>query len=337
MGAIQPIVTPAWVVGLFVTVGVLFVPFGTWLNLAYAKVVEIEHRYEGAGTASDDCSISASNEGKECQVTFTVIEDMESPVYVYYELHKFYQNHRSYVKSRSYDQLAGGAASADSCDPLENTGTLDLNPCGLVANSVFNDKIVVHSAPSPYDSSAPYEYMDESEISWVTDRDGDLSQPVGFVAEECVLSASCEECLGYTPDSDCRNYTDTRTGTSYKHWYPDEASTQYLYETYQDVISPIQGVSDEHFIVWMRTAALPTFRNLYGRIEHDLEAPATITFNITANFHVAGFGGTKSLILTTLSPIGDRNGVLGSAFMAVGGASLVAGLVVLSRFQKTPR
>lgn len=59
--------------------------------------------------------------------------------------------------------------------------------------------------------------------------------------------------------------------------------------------------------------------------------------NRTEDFHVAGFGGTKSLILTTLSPIGDRNGVLGSAFMAVGGASLVAGLVVLSRFQKTPR
>ena len=55
------------------------------------------------------------------------------------------------------------------------------------------------------------------------------------------------------------------------------------------------------------------------------------------DFHVADFGGTKSLILTTLSPVGDRNGVLGNAFMAVGGASLTAGLVVLSRFQKTPR
>ena len=56
------------------------------------------------------------------------------------------------------------APSADSCDPLASTGTLDLNPCGLVANSVFNDKIVVSSAPSPYDSLPPYEYMDESEI-----------------------------------------------------------------------------------------------------------------------------------------------------------------------------
>lgn len=49
------------------------------------------------------------------------------------------------------------------------------------------------------------------------------------------------------------------------------------------LISPIDGVMDEHFIVWMRTAAVPTFRNLYGRIEHDLIAPAEITFNVTAS------------------------------------------------------
>lgn len=49
------------------------------------------------------------------------------------------------------------------------------------------------------------------------------------------------------------------------------------------MISPVDGVADEHFIVWMRTAALPTFRNLYGKIEHDLVAPAEITFNLTAS------------------------------------------------------
>lgn len=65
MEAMQPIVTPAWVVGLFVAVGMLFVPFGTWLNLQYAKVVEIEQRYEGVGASSDDCSISTPNQGRQ--------------------------------------------------------------------------------------------------------------------------------------------------------------------------------------------------------------------------------------------------------------------------------
>lgn len=36
-------------------------------------------------------------------------------------------------------------------------------------------------------------------------------------------------------------------GTSYKYWYPDEATTQYLYETYPDVsfgidLSEVQDV-----------------------------------------------------------------------------------------------
>ena len=54
--------------GLFIAVGVLFVPFGTWLNLEYAKVVSIEQIYDGEGTTNADCSISASNEGKEVSV-----------------------------------------------------------------------------------------------------------------------------------------------------------------------------------------------------------------------------------------------------------------------------
>jgi len=29
---------------------------------------------------------------------------------------------------------------------------------------------------------------------------------------------------------------------------------------------------DEHFIVWMRTAGLPNFRKLWGRIDGDLKA-----------------------------------------------------------------
>ncbi|CAN0543143.1 unnamed protein product, partial [Ectocarpus sp. 8 AP-2014] len=59
--------------------------------------------------------------------------------------------------------------------------------------------------------------------------------------------------------------------------------TQFLYETYPEVVSPIEGVLNEHFIVWMRTAGLPRFRKLYGRIDEQIEAPQVLTFNITAS------------------------------------------------------
>ena len=34
---------------------------------------------------------------------------------------------------------------------------------------------------------------------------------------------------------------------------------------------------DEHFIVWMRTAALPNFRKLWGRIDQDLPANTQVS------------------------------------------------------------
>ena len=35
--------------------------------------------------------------------------------------------------------------------------------------------------------------------------------------------------------------------------------------------------ADQHFIVWMRTAALRNFRKLWGRIEQDIPAGSTLT------------------------------------------------------------
>jgi hypothetical protein len=39
-------------------------------------------------------------------------------------------------------------------------------------------------------------------------------------------------------------------------------------------------VTNEHFIVWMRTAGLPTFRKLYGKIDQDLPAGTQLSFAV---------------------------------------------------------
>ena len=44
-----------------------------------------------------------------------------------------------------------------------------------------------------------------------------------------------------------------------------------LNKNYKD-IQWIDMKGDEHFIVWMRTAGLPNFRKLWGRIDNGLEA-----------------------------------------------------------------
>jgi len=52
-------------------------------------------------------SSSSVKWGNTCYVTIDILEKVEGPVYIYYQLDNFYQNHRRYVKSRDNYQLAG--------------------------------------------------------------------------------------------------------------------------------------------------------------------------------------------------------------------------------------
>ncbi|CAN0206686.1 unnamed protein product, partial [Discosporangium mesarthrocarpum] len=106
-------------------------------------VVEYIIRYDGEDVDVEGCRVSAPNEGMQCSVQFNISRHMDPPIYVYYQLENFFQNHRRYVKSRSADQLLGNSVESDSyCDPLRTVETEDgeqeLNPCGLIANSMFN-------------------------------------------------------------------------------------------------------------------------------------------------------------------------------------------------------
>ncbi|CAK9169801.1 unnamed protein product [Ilex paraguariensis] len=94
----------------------------------------------------------------------------------------------------------------------------------------------------------------------------------------------------------------------------------------------------EDLIVWMRTAALPTFRKLYGKIEDDLEANEKITVVIQNNYNTYSFGGNKNLVLSTTSWIGGKNDFLGKAYIAVGGFCLfiVIGFILMYVIKPRP-
>ncbi|XP_071920896.1 putative ALA-interacting subunit 2 isoform X1 [Coffea arabica] len=104
------------------------------------------------------------------------------------------------------------------------------------------------------------------------------------------------------------------------------------------MLDPNVPLSDqEDLIVWMRTAALPSFRKLYGKIEEDLEANDVISIYFLNNYNTYSFGGRKKLVLSTASWLGGRNNFLGMAYIAIGSCLIVLALVFILLHVKNPR
>ena len=70
----------------------------------------------------------------------------------HYGLTNFYQNHRRYVKSRDESQLLGDVKKTPNtdCKPFDEMDVdgkkVPIVPCGAIANSLFNGKLIHFSS-----------------------------------------------------------------------------------------------------------------------------------------------------------------------------------------------
>ena len=333
----QPIMTPRVARASFAALGVPLLALGVALFVSSSEdAVELSVTYDGAGAAASAaaCHISRANAGATCALTFEIEQDMAGEVYVYFALSNFYQNHRTYVNSYDQDQLMGdviSAGDASACWPLKRNGSRVLSPCGLIANTLFSDTFAVASGQT----------MRETDIAWASDVHKKYFQPSNFAwalasdADKAAAEADCSglracdasvctaagvgECSGGVCEG-CRGYACTggdfdagkcEAGDFAIFYYPKESTVQYIYETFPQVISPLVGVKSEHFAVWMRTAAQSSFRKLYGRIPAGLKKGDTVTFNVTNNFEVDSFDGSKALVLSSPTWFDSKNPTLG--------------------------
>ena len=86
----------------------------------------------------------------------------------------------------------------------------------------------------------------------------------------------------------------------------------------------------------MRTAALPTFRKLYGKIEQDLSG-GTYTLSISNLYDVSAFDGKKKIVLSTTNALGGKNDFLGCAYVVVGAICLALAILFGIQHLRRPR
>ncbi|XP_012527366.1 cell cycle control protein 50A [Monomorium pharaonis] len=314
----QPIRTTGTIIPTFFVIGIVFISVGIALLYFTSEVKEHIIDYTNCNSISitedngqpkrcADVISAGLTSTCVCKINFELLTNFTGKVYMYYGLTNFYQNHRRYVKSRDDDQLLGKLVSnsvSDVCEPFAyqevNNKRIPIAPCGAIANSLFSDELTLYSTTRNEDVP-----LLKTGIAWSSDKETKFKNPKG--------SSNLKEAF--------KNFTKP------KNW------TKHIYEL-DPYDEDNNGFKNEDLIVWMRTAALPTFRKLYRRINHtekgyeDGLLAGNYTLQINYSYSVSSFNGTKKMILSTTSVLGGKNVFLGIAYIVVGSLCLALGIVL---------
>lgn len=325
----QPILTPKTVIPFLFLLAAIFAPLGVAIVYYTYNVEKLQIDYSKCATLATDSyakvpskytnwhfrhkntdpdfqwrvlnGTDADGDRTEtCFVKFNLPRDLKPPIYLYYRLTNFYQNHRKYVDSVDPKQIAGHALDADSlstnCKPLRLVGDGSdekvIYPCGLIANSLFNDTFSSPVLLNSKTGSDNETYVLTSKgISWASDRKHQFKKTT------------------YKPE-------DIVPPPNWAKMFPQGYN-----------LSNIPDLSQwEQLQNWMRTAGLPTFFKLYLKNTTTTFTLGTYEIQIGLNYPASMYGGTKSLVITTNSVFGGRNMTLGIVYLIVAIVCLVCAI-----------
>lgn len=92
-------------------------------------------------------------------------------------------------------------------------------------------------------------------------------------------------------------------------------------------------MEDEHFIVWMRTAGLPNFKKLYGKVKDGLKKGSYV-LDIKNLYEVEKFEGQKHFVFSTTNALGGKNYFLAICYLVVGSLCFVFSAIFLVEYLK---
>lgn len=251
---------------------------------------------------STDDSQAFEDERNVCIIQFEVPDDMKGPIYFFYRLKNFYANHRRFAKSFSEDQIEGKIASVSTikdtvgqnCQPLLTdpaTGKI-YYPCGLIANSLFNDTYTTTLTLVNNSKSSDYE-MTTKGIAWSSDKNRFKKTKY--------------------------NHTQITPPPYWHKRFPDG----YNETNVPDILTW------HEFQNWMHTSGLPTFNKLAQRNNDEALNAGTYQISIGLHFPVLPYNGHKYVYISQRSAIGGKNIFLGVSWMAGGGLCLVIAISLL--------
>ena len=232
-----------------------------------------------------------------CEVEFDVEEDMSGYLEMRYELTKFHQNHRRFGFSRIDEQLAG--------DYVDFDGMSNCKPYR-----------------SHNDSSDPSQWILPcglfalsvfNDTYTVTHNDGSA------------IPAFTEEGIAYPSERDYLYKPLNERYTDGDKWL--------------DALSDIfpGGMTNEHFMVWMRQSALPHLVKTYSICE-DCEIPSgRYTLRVFNRYPTTSFNGEKYFVIAKVTTLGTHNIYLGVVYMVCGGICGIYALVLLISEMLCPR
>ncbi|XP_052421567.1 cell cycle control protein 50C [Carassius gibelio] len=316
----SPSLTANTVLPTFYILSLVCLLLGIWLLITVENTHELKVDYTNAGTC-EECfnlrkSPNDSTKACTCTVSFHVPTTFPGDVFFYYGLRNFHQNLRRYMDSRDDAQMVGRKNNLKTpssyCAPFDYDADRNpIAPCGAVANSMFNDSLTVM-----------YNLMDGSKIQVPLYRKG----------------------IAWYTDKNVK-FRNPSTNNTFPLQQAFEGTTRPLYwqrPVYEldDTDSNNNGFINDDLIVWMREAAFPNFKKLYGVLNR-AQGPFTeglpagnYTLSINYNFPVEPFRGRKELVISTVTWFGGQNYFLPIAYLVTSGLILVTAVVLTTVYVK---